>query len=38
MSALAPGSPTYRFYKALHEHAITNIQRDTIDEEDLIDD
>lgn len=35
MSALTPGSPAYRFYKALHGHATANIQRDTIDDDDL---
>lgn len=32
------GSSGYRFYKSLHEIALSNIKRDTIDEEDLFDD
>jgi hypothetical protein len=32
------GSAGYRFYKSLYEIALSNIKRDTIDEEDLFDD
>lgn len=38
MDKLAIGSPGHRFYKSLYEIALSNIKRDTIDEEDLFED
>lgn len=35
MSKLTPGSPAYKFFKSLYEEAKIEIERNTIDEEDL---